>query len=96
MPVITPVCEKLQVNAFDQKRLLRMSSGSPFLALTTPNLPQPQTGATLTRPQGIDNFIGFQNMFLNMNHQSPVAEWLAFDQKRGFMLGMGTPFSAWT
>jgi hypothetical protein len=36
------------------------------------------------RPQGVDNFIGFQNMFLIMNLQNPAVEWLAFDQKKAF------------
>jgi hypothetical protein len=83
-------------HSFDQKRHLRMSSGSPFFALTLQSSPQPQTAALSTQPQGVDNLIGFQNTFLSMNHQNPAAKWSAFNQKRHSMLGMGTPFSAWT
>jgi hypothetical protein len=82
--------------SFNQKKHLRMSLGSPFFALTLLSLPQPQTGASLTWLQGVHDFIGFQNMFLSMNHQSPTAEWLAIDQKRHSMLRIGIPFSAWT
>jgi hypothetical protein len=35
-----------------------------------------------------DDFIGFQNAFLSMNHQNLAVEWSAFR--------MGTPFSVWT
>jgi hypothetical protein len=68
--------------SFDQRRHSWMSSGSPFFALTLPSLPRPQTGASSTRPQGVDNFIGFQNAFLSMNHQRPAVEWSAFNQQR--------------
>jgi hypothetical protein len=49
--------------SFNQKRHLRTSLGSPFFALTLPSLPQLQTGALLTRPQGIDDSLGFKTCF---------------------------------
>jgi hypothetical protein len=63
------------------KTHLRSSLGSPFFALTLPSLPQPQTEASLTRPQGVEDFIGFQNMFLSMNHQSPHGRMVGIQPK---------------
>jgi hypothetical protein len=68
--------------SFNQKRHLRTRSGNPFFALTLLRLLHLQTGGSSTRPQGIDDFIGFQKMFLTMlNHQNPAAEWSAFNLK---------------
>jgi hypothetical protein len=33
-----------------------------------------------------DNFIGFQNAFMSMNHQNPTVKWSAFRKKRQSML----------
>jgi hypothetical protein len=55
--------------------------GQSPLCIDLLRLPHLQTGGSSTRPQGIDDFIGFQNMFLSMNHQNPAAEWSAFNPK---------------
>jgi hypothetical protein len=83
-------------SAFDQKRHSMLATGTPFSAWTLPSLSQPAGGSSLKLLLQTDDFIGFQNAFLSMNHQNPTAEWSAFDQKRHSMLTTGTPFSAWT
>jgi hypothetical protein len=56
-------------------------------------MPQPITGESLSRSQGIDDFVELQTIFLSMNHQIAVVELPTFNQKRHSMLTPSTPFS---
>jgi hypothetical protein len=49
--------------------------------------------AWLTSLLRINNFVGFHNVFLRMNHQIDAVEWPSFCQRRLLRFRRGIPFS---
>jgi hypothetical protein len=88
--------DAVEWSAFDQKIHLVICPGIPFSILTRQSLAQELTQVSTAGWQGTDDFVGFERIFLTINHQMDAVEWPAFDQKIHLLKCLGIPFSILT